>query len=51
MANPQEKAWSDGFAAGKRGRPESVCPYKKGGFMVAWQEGWRNGVKSRNSDS
>jgi ribosome modulation factor len=49
MANPQEKAWSDGYAAGKKGKPETVCPFKKGGFMAAWQEGWRNGMKARDS--
>lgn len=48
MANPQEKAWSDGYAAGKKGKPEAVNPFRKGGFMVAWQEGWRNGKAARS---
>jgi ribosome modulation factor len=38
MAGPQDKAWSEGYAAGKRGRPETVSPYKKGAFSVAWQQ-------------
>ena len=48
VAGPQDKAWSEGYAAGKRGRPETVSPYKKGAFMVAWQQGWQNGVKARD---
>lgn len=48
MPSPQDKAWSDGFAAGKRGRPQTASPYKKGAFMIAWQQGWQNGVKAKN---
>jgi len=48
VASPQDKAWSDGYAAGKKGRPETVSPYKKGAFMIAWQQGWQNGVKARD---
>jgi len=46
---PQDKAWSDGYAAGKRGKPDSACPYKKGTAMTAWQQGWQNGAKSRDA--
>ena len=48
VPSPQDKAWSDGFAAGKRGRPQTASPYKKGAFMIAWQQGWQNGVKAKN---
>jgi ribosome modulation factor len=49
MAAPQDKAWQDGYAAGKNGKPESASPYKKGTLMVAWQQGWSNGVKARDA--
>jgi len=49
MANPQEKAWSDGYAVGKKGKPQTMNPFKKGGFMAAWQEGWQAGVKARDA--
>lgn len=49
MANPQEKAWSDGYTVGKKGKPQTMNPFKKGGFMTAWQEGWQAGVKARDA--
>ena len=46
VAAPQEKAWQDGYAVGKKGKPEKLNPYKKGMLLAAWQEGWRNGAKA-----
>jgi ribosome modulation factor len=47
---PQEKAWQDGYAVGKKGKPETLNPFKKGMLLTAWQEGWRNGAKTRDGD-
>lgn len=46
MAGPKEKSWSEGFGAGRNGKPITASPYKKGVMMVAWQDGWRAGAKA-----
>ena len=46
VAGPKEKSWSEGYGAGKNGKPITASPYKKGVMMVAWQDGWREGVKA-----
>ncbi len=51
MAAPQDKAWQDGYAAGKRGKPDSANPYKKGMLQLAWQTGWENGHNARVRDT
>ena len=49
MANPQERAWSEGYKAGKHNEPMSKCPYRSGMAMQAWMQGWRNGQQSRDA--
>jgi ribosome modulation factor len=46
MAAPQDRAWQEGYAAGKNGKPESASPYKSGTLMAAWQKGWSAGAKA-----
>ena len=46
MAGPQEQAWSEGYAAGRNGKPEAASPYKKGTLMAKWQQGWQAGAKA-----
>ena len=48
MANPQERAWSEGHKAGKHGQAEGSSPYKKGTLSEAWLQGWRVGQQSRD---
>jgi ribosome modulation factor len=46
MANPTEHAWAQGYKTGLNGKPDSLCPFKKGMAHQAWMEGWQNGAKA-----
>lgn len=48
MANPTETAWAQGYKTGLNGKPDTLCPFKKGALMQAWMQGWENGAKSRS---
>jgi ribosome modulation factor len=48
LANPAEAAWAQGYKTGLNGKPESLCPFKKGAAYQAWIEGWQTGAKARS---
>jgi ribosome modulation factor len=47
LANPAEAAWAQGYKTGLNGKPDSLCPFKKGAAYQAWIEGWQTGAKAR----
>lgn len=49
MANPQDRAWSEGHKAGSHGQPLTACPYGSGIMQQKWHEGWREGQKAKDA--
>lgn len=47
MASPHDRAWSEGYKAGKIDREINSCPYGSGMMQQAWQNGWREGQKAK----
>lgn len=41
MANPTDRAWSEGHKAGANGKADTASPYKKGMAHQAWMQGWK----------
>lgn len=51
MANPIEQAWAQGHKTGLNGKPETLCPFKKGMAQQAWMQGWQEGAKAHAAKS
>ncbi|MBK8630315.1 MAG: ribosome modulation factor [Sphingomonadales bacterium] len=49
MANPTDRAWSEGHKAGANGKADTASPYKKGMAHQAWMQGWEAGAKLRDA--
>lgn len=46
MANPNDQAWAQGYKTGQNGKPDTLCPFKKGMQFQAWMQGWQEGAKA-----